>query len=111
MDIVLSINRYDEELSVMSLKSDDVVSIAGTLTTGSNLIVNGDLYLKNNTWHGSAEGVHRTYYATNEISCYCCGGNSTIGHIFFNHGYANVFQIKNNVNISCTGKLSAGIAR
>ncbi len=52
-----------------------------TLTISDNLTVNGDFVLKSNTWHRSAEGVYRTYYATNEISYCCCCGNSTEGHI------------------------------
>jgi hypothetical protein len=94
MDIVLSNNRYDEELNVMTLKSDGSVSTAAALTTGSNLTVNGYITYGNNVWNRSADGIYRTYYATNEISYYCCGGNSAIGHVFYNNGYSNVFQIK-----------------
>ena len=50
--------------------------------TGSNLTVNGYITSGNNVWNRSADGIYRTYYATNEISYYCCGGNSAIGHVF-----------------------------
>ena len=89
MDIVLANNRYDEEISVMTLKSDGSVSIAGTLTTRSNLTVNGYTILGNNVWNRSVDGIYRTYYGTNDISYYCardsptshpaCGGPSRPG--------------------------------
>jgi hypothetical protein len=60
----------------------------------------------NNVWNRSREGIYRTYYATNEISYYCCGGNSAEGHIFMNSGYSHVFKIKNNGDVSCTGALT-----
>ncbi len=95
------IKRYD-------FKSDGNVSIAAALTTGSNFTVNGYITYGNNVWNRSADGIYRTYYATNEISYYCCGGtSSTIGHIFYNNGYSNVFQIKNNGDASCTGSFTA----
>jgi hypothetical protein len=56
------------------------LTVTGATTINNNMTINGDLYLKNNTWHRSVDGVFRKYYATNEISYYCCGGNSRDGH-------------------------------
>jgi hypothetical protein len=78
------------------------------IDSSGNTTIKGALKLKNDTWHTSIEGVYRTYYATNEISYYCCGGNSAEGHIFMNNGYSHVFKIKNNGDISCTGALTTG---
>ena len=82
---------------------------ATTTINGSTITINGDLYLKNSTWHRSVDGVYRLYYATNEISYYCCGGNSTDGHIFMNNAYSHVFKIKNNGDLFSSGNVGIGI--
>ncbi len=84
----------------------DVITEVFTVDNG-NVSCTGYITSGNNVWNRSSDGVYRTYYATNEISYYCCGGNSAIGHIFYNNSYANVFQIKNNGDISCTGSFTA----
>ena len=84
---------------------NDTVIECFTVDNG-NVSCTGYLTCGNNVWNRSADGVYRTYYATNEISYYCCGGNSTIGHIFYNNSYSNVFQIKNNGDIQSTGKIN-----
>jgi len=81
------------------------LTASGATTINNNMTINGDLYLKNNTWHRSVDGVYRKYYATNEISYYCCGGNSTDGHIFMNDAYSHVFKIKNNGDLFSSGKV------
>jgi hypothetical protein len=54
------------------------LTVTGATTINNNMTINGDLYLKNNTWHRSVDGVFRKYYATNEISYYCCDGTLEI---------------------------------
>ena len=91
-------------ISPYSTPNDTVIECF-TVDNG-NVTCTGYLKCGNNVWNRSADGVYRTYYATNEISYYCCGGNSTIGHIFYNNSYSNVFQIKNNGDIQSTGKIN-----
>ena len=76
-----------------------ILSIAGTLTTGNNLTVNGDLYLKYGTCHKSIDIVNRLFYGANEISYYCCGATGT--DVFMNGGYSHVLKIKNNGDLLC----------
>jgi hypothetical protein len=82
------------------------LKLSGGTMTG-NLTVNANLYLKNNVWHSSIDNVYRLYFAPNEISYYCCGGNSTDGHVFYNSTYATAFKIKNNGDIVATGTCTA----
>ncbi len=42
-------------------------NVSGLSTLSNNLTVNGDLYLKNSTWHKSLDGVYRLYYGVNDI--------------------------------------------
>jgi hypothetical protein len=78
------------------------VNILGTLTS-LNTTINGVLKLKNDVWHTSIDGINRLYYSANERSYYCCGANSTIGHLFMNSVYSEVFSIYNNGNVSIGG--------
>ncbi len=73
------------------------------ITWNGNTTINGDLYLKNNTWHRSFYGVYRLYYATNDISFYCCGGNSTDGHKCMNNAYSHVLKINYNGDLHSSG--------
>ena len=99
--------QSDWNTTIINKPSLSFVPLAGGTITG-NLTVNGDLYLKNGTWHKSIDGVYRTYYGANEISYYCCGANNTDAHIFMNSSYTHVFKILNSGNITCSG--SANIA-
>ena len=77
-----------------------------TIDSSSNVTCTEYVTSGSNVRNRSSDGIYRTYYAANKISYYCCGGNSAIGHIFYNNGYANVFQIKNNGDASCTGSFT-----
>ena len=88
------------------------VGIGTSTPSGYKLYVNGNVsytgYLTsgNNVWNRSADGIYRTYYETNSISYYCCGGNNAIGHIFMNNSYGNAFHIYNNGDVKCFGALT-----
>ena len=109
MDIVLSNNRYDEELSVMTLRSDGNVSIAGTLT------VNGD----NLQFPGTLNQYKINLWGTNSYGFGIASGtlmySSQSFHKFYNSSNnANTFTIDSAGNISsagaicCSGDLTVG---
>ena len=79
-----------------------------SITMNGNITYTGYLTSGNNVWNRSADGIYRTYYETNSISYYCCGGNSTEGHIFMNNGYSHVFKIKNNGDVYVSGNVGIG---
>ena len=68
--------------NVTSVAYPDTATEVFTVDNG-NVTCSGYITCGNNVWNSSADGVYRTYYATNEISYYCCGGNRTIGHTFY----------------------------
>jgi hypothetical protein len=82
-------------------------TLSGATTVTGNLTVNSILKLKNNDWHTTIDGVNRLYYSQNEISYYCCGGNSASGHVFMNNTFGTILTLKNNNDVSCTGNVTA----
>ena len=51
----------------------DIITEVFTVDNGY-VTCTGYITSGNNNWNRSSDGVYRTYYATNEISYYCCGG-------------------------------------
>jgi hypothetical protein len=70
------------------------------------LTVNGEIYLKNDVWHRSAEGAYRLYFGGGSGTTYLAGGNSDTGGLctmFMSgtaSGFANLMSLYNNGNVT-----------
>ena len=109
---ILSV-RYRENSSTWSgwtgITAEALTS--GDKTITGKLTVNGEINLKNDTWHKSADGGYRLYFANNSTTFIVGGGinatfNTFVVYASSTFAYNTLFAIQNNGTTTIAGPLT-----
>ena len=95
----LIMDRAADTASILANVAIGTTPQTEKLYVNGNTTINGVLKLKNSDWHTSIDGVNRLYFALNEITYYCCGGNSQLGHMFMNNLFGSIMNLYNNNDV------------